>query len=292
VGTSLQVRWRDRRGAWLLLLPALLFLGAFLFTPMASMLVTSLRLHVAGRGEVPGSWTVENYARFLRDAFYWRILGRTLFISLEATAACLLLGYPAALFLSRRTGVWRGMLTTLILAPMMISVLVRALGWLLVLGREGVLSQGLRLVMPDPPVFLYTDTGVMIGLAQGLTPLMVLCILSSLLQIDPAVIRAAQDLGANPRQVFGRVTLPLSLPGVVAGCLLVFTLCSSAFAVPALLGGQRVKVMAYIVYENQVLLLNWAYGAAVTVILLVTVGLCVLLYQRWIERQRWSAALR
>lgn len=280
------------RRPWVLLAPILVLLVVFLFAPMASMLVTSLRIHVAGRGEVPGSWTAANYLRFLGDPFYWRILGRTLFISLKATLVALVLGYPVALFLSRRTGFWRGLFMTLILAPMLISVLVRALGWMLVLGREGLINQALRLIMREPPVLLYTDTGVMIGLAQGLTPLMVLCILSSLVQIDPSVVRAAQDLGANDRQVFWRVMAPLSLPGMVAGSLLVFTLCGSSFAVPALLGGQRVKVMAYIVYENQVLLLNWAYGAAVTVILLVTVGLCVLLYQRWIERQRWSAALR
>lgn len=288
-------QFAEPRESWrpmLLLLPAILFLTLFLFAPMISMLVTSLRVHIAGRGEVPDSWTVENYVRFLQDPFYWRILGRTLLISLEATVACVILGYPVSLFLSRQTGAWRAAFTTLILAPMLISVLVRALGWMLVLGREGLLNQVLRLIMSDPPVFLYTNTGVIIGLVQVFLPLMVLCILSSLLQIDPAVLRAAQDLGANDRQVFWRVTLPLSLPGMVAGSLLVFTLCSSSFAVPALLGGQRTKVMSYVVYESQVLLLNWPFGAAVTGILLLTVGLCVLLYQRWIERQRWSAALR
>lgn len=285
-------RWRDSWLPWLLLVPALALLGAFLFAPLGSMLVTSFRSHVPGRGEVAGSWTLENYLRFLQDPFYWRILGRTLAISLKATLVCLLLGYPVALALGRRSGLSRAVLTTLILAPMLISVLVRALGWLLVLGREGVLSQLLRVFVHEPPMLLYTDTAVMIGLVQVFLPLMVLCLMTSLLQIDPTVIRAAQDLGANERQVFWRVTVPLTLPGMVAGSLLVFALCSSSFAVPALLGGQRVKVMAYVVYENQILLLNWAYGGAVTVILLVTLGLCVLLYQFWVERQRWSAALR
>jgi putative spermidine/putrescine transport system permease protein len=288
----MDLRRRESWLPWVLVVPALMLLGAFLFVPLASMLLTSFRIHVPGRGEIAGSWTLENYYRFLLDPFYWRILGRTLAISLKATIVCLLLGYPVAVALVRRSGLSRAVLTTLILAPMLISVLVRALGWLLVLGREGVLTQLLRIFVKDPTTLLYTDTAVIIGLIQVFLPLMALCIMTSLLQIDPTVTRAAQDLGANERQVFWRVTVPLTLPGIVAGSLLVFALCSSSFAVPALLGGQRVKVMAYFVYENQVLLLNWAYGSAVTVILLITLSLCVLLYQFWVERQRWSAMLR
>ncbi len=281
----------SRRFAWLLLSPTLLVMGLFLVLPLAATVVNSFHEYRSGVGEIEDSFTLENYIRFLADPYYWGILGRTLLISLEATVASVVLGLPVAVYLTRQTGLWRAVLTTIILAPMLISIVVRALGWLVVLGREGLLVQILGLFMDRPPMLLYTEWAVLIGLLQVFLPLMVLCIMSALLQIDPAVMRAAADLGATARQVFWKVVAPLSVPGIVAGSLLVFTLCAGNFAIPALLGGSRTKVMAHMVYQNQVLLLNWPFGAVLTVILLVTVGVCVVLYQAWLRRQRWAAAL-
>ncbi len=238
--------------------------------------------------------TLANYTRFLGDPFYLGILARTLRIALLTTLATAALGYPVAYHLTRCTGRARAYLTLLIVAPLLVSVVVRTFGWLVILGPNGLVNAALRGlgVVSEPVRLLYTETAIVIGLTHVFLSFMVLSVAASLQRIDPALLRAAQNLGATGRQAFLRVTLPLSLPGVAAGSLIVFTLSSSAFITPALLGGARVKVMSYLAYQQTLLLSDWPYGGAIAFVLVALTALCVLGGLRLLESGRFGVVFR
>jgi putative spermidine/putrescine transport system permease protein len=186
--------------------------------------------------------------------------------------------------------------TFFVIAPMLVSAVVRSYGWIIILGPNGLLSQALQMVGFGPTAgqFLYTETGVVIALTHVFLPFMVLSITGSLQQIDPALSRAARILGANEIKTFWRVILPLSLPGITAGSMIVFCLAASGFVTPALVGGARVPVMPYIVYKEGLLVLNWTLASAVAVILLLTTALVTATYMIWANRRtaRFAGAAR
>jgi putative spermidine/putrescine transport system permease protein len=278
---------------WILLVaPLAIFLALFL-APLVNLLVLSFFRFDRTTGALAEA-TIQNYAKFLTDPFYLGILWRTLKLALLTTATTLLLGYPVAYHLTRCSGRKRAYLTLLIVAPLLVSVVVRSFGWLVILGPNGLVNSlltGLG-VVSDPLRLLYTETAIVIGLTHVFLSFMVLSVAASLGRIDPALIRAAQNLGASERQAFVRVVLPLSLPGVAAGSLIVFTLAASAFITPALLGGPRVKVMSYLAYQQTLLLSDWPYGSAIAFILLALTGLCAFLYLRAMESGRYGVVFR
>ncbi len=284
-----------RRAAvpWLLLAaPLAVFLALFL-APLVNLLVLSFFRFDRTTGSLAEA-TVQNYVKFLTDPFYLGILWRTLKLALLTTASTLVLGYPVAYHLTRCSGRKRAYLTLLIVAPLLVSVVVRSFGWLVILGPNGLVNSlltGLGIIA-DPLRLLYTETAIVVGLTHVFLSFMVLSVAASLGRIDPALIRAAQNLGASERQAFLRVVLPLSLPGVAAGSLIVFTLAASAFITPALLGGPRVKVMSYLAYQQTLLLSDWPYGSAIAFILLVLTGLCAFLYLRALESGRFGVVFR
>ena len=199
-----------------------------------------------------------------------------------------------AVYLSRATGRRRAYLTLVILAPLLISVVVRSFGWLVILGPNGLVNSALRgLGLIDEPLrLLYTETAITLGLVHVFLSFMVLSVATALGRIDPAVLRAAASLGAGPVRTFLRVVLPLSLPGVAAGSVIVFTLSASAFITPALLGGPRVKVMSYLAYQQTMLLSDWPYGAAIALVLLAMTSAGVLVYLRLLESGRLGVVFR
>ena len=278
---------------WLLLAaPLAIFLALFL-APLVHLLALSFFRFDRTTGALAEA-TVQNYAKFLTDPFYLGILWRTLKLALLTTVTTLVLGYPVAYHLTRCSGRKRAYLTLLIVAPLLVSVVVRSFGWLVILGPNGLVNSlltGLDIVS-DPLRLLYTETAIVVGLSHVFLSFMVLSVAASLGRIDPALIRAAQNLGASERQAFVRVVLPLSLPGVAAGALIVFTLAASAFITPALLGGPRVKVMSYLAYQQTLLLSDWPYGSAIAFILLALTGLCAFLYLRAMESGRYGVVFR
>jgi putative spermidine/putrescine transport system permease protein len=278
---------------WLLLAaPLAIFLALFL-APLVNLLALSFFRFDRTTGALAEA-TIQNYAKFLTDPFYLGILWRTLKLALLTTATTLALGYPVAYHLTRCSGRKRAYLTLLIVAPLLVSVVVRSFGWLVILGPNGLVNSlltGLG-VVSDPLRLLYTETAIVVGLTHVFLSFMVLSVAASLGRIDPALIRAAQNLGASERQAFMRVVLPLSLPGVAAGSLIVFTLAASAFITPALLGGPRVKVMSYLAYQQTLLLSDWPYGSAIAFILLALTGLCAFLYLRAMESGRYGVVFR
>jgi putative spermidine/putrescine transport system permease protein len=282
---------RGRVAVYALLFPPLaVFLGLYLL-PLVNLLVLSFFRFDRVTGTLGGE-TLVNYTKVLGDPFYLEVLWRTMRIGLLATGCSLVLGYPVAYVLARARGRLRAYLTLGILAPLLVSVVVRTFGWLVILGPNGLVNSPLVALGFEPLTLLYTETAIVLGLTHVFLSFMVLAIAAALGRIDPALLRAAQNLGANERQTFLRVVLPLSLPGVAAGCLIVFTLATSAFITPALLGGPRVKVMSFLAYQQTLLLSDWPSGAAIAFVLLAITGAAVLLYLRVLEGGRFGVVFR
>ena len=286
------MRLGDRVAPWVLVGPVLLLFVAFFAVPILLLLAGSVERVDTATFQVMDRFTLYNYKKFLLDRFYLGVLGTTLRISLVVTLAALLTGYPVAMYLDRAGARERAALMLLIVSPLLVSLVIRSYGWVIVLGPRGLINTvltGLH-VVTTPLRLIHTETAVVVGLTHVFYPFMVLAIYSSLQNIDPAVVRAAQNLGASPRQAFWRVTLPLSVPGVVAGSLIVFALSVSSFVTPALLGGPWVKVVAYLAWEQNLIVLDWSFAAAIAVILLAVTAFIMYAYSRLVERG-WFAGV-
>lgn len=275
-------RWR----ALPFLLPGGLILLLLFCLPFGYALYLSLFPYDPIHGVDFRHATLGNYLRFWQQAFYIRVILRTLRVSLVVTALCFVIGYPVAYYLrGKRRGVQSALLLVYV-SPWLVSVVVKAYGWMILLAPNGLLNRALLALglVRQPVQLLWTETAIVLGLVHVYLVFMIFPIFTALLAIDDRLLRAAANLGARRGQRFLRVTLPLSLPGVVAGSLLVFSLTMSAFATPALLGGDRVKVMSFVAFEQSLILLNWPFGSAVAFILLGASTLIVYLYQRRTHR--------
>jgi len=213
------------------------------------------------------------YARFLLDPFSLKVLGSTLWLGVEVTALCLLLGFPLA-WLYVRVPPWlQGTLILIVLLPLLTSVVVRTFAWIVILGRQGIVNTMLlNLGVIDAPLrLLYTEGGVVVALAQVQMPLMVLPLITALSRIDPNLADASSALGAGYWRTFWKVTLPLTLPGIIAGCLLTYAAALSAFITQTLIGGGQMLFMPMYLYQQASTLQNWPFAAAISIIFLVAV---------------------
>jgi putative spermidine/putrescine transport system permease protein len=268
--------------ALLLLMPSLvIILGVFLI-PMLYILMQSFQ-------NQHEQFSFENYLTFVKDPYYLQILWRTVKISLWTVIVCLGLGYPVALFMAQASPKWRGIVTFAIICPHLISVVIRNFGWVIILGEKGWINTILLKIgiINHPLKLMYNELGVVIGLVDANMVYMVLAIATSLYQIDGSIYKAADILGARRAQSFFTITLPLSLPGIVAGMTLVFSLSMSAFVTPALMGGTSVKVLPVIAYEKIMSQLNWPLGAALSFLLLTSTFALVTLFTRIVETKRY-----
>lgn len=262
------------RGRWAyLVLPALGVLTLVFLLPMINLGAKSFHLSV-GAGREAADYTLRNYVAFFSDSLYWELLGWTSVLGALVTLCTLALALPLSYFLARTRSRWRPAFLLLVVAPMLISVVIRNLGWLPILGEHGLvnwlmLSAG---AVRDPVHLINNLLGVMIGLVHALLPFMILTLTAVIQRIAPELEEASVSLGARPIATFWRIVLPLALPGIVAGCLLVFSLSISAYTTPALMGGGRVIVMATYIQQQVSTLLDYAKGATVSMILLVWVS--------------------
>lgn len=272
---------------WWLASPAALLMLAFLALPMVMLLGLSLNPFVPGAGVGEG-FTLSHYADLATDSYFHTIFGRTLVLSFWVTLGCLLIGVPEAWVLSRLSPRWRAVSMVIVLGPLLISVIVRTLGWAILLGSEGVINRSLMaLGWIDAPIrMMYTFSAMTVALVHVLVPFMVLAVWASLQRLDPATLQAAASLGAPPTTVFRRVVLPQVVPGMLSGVLIVFAMAASAFATPAIIGGRRLKVVPTTIYDEFLGNLNWPLGAALAAVLLVIVLVVTLGTNRWVER-RW-----
>jgi putative spermidine/putrescine transport system permease protein len=277
-----------------LLLPGLIFLAVFFVIPMVQLLIISFNKFSATGGIQSDVFTAQNYQRFLFDTFYLAILARTLRISLVTTLVCLLLGYPVAYYVSQSKG-RRGVIVLLIfISPLLVSIVVRSYAWTVLLTPNGLINSLLMKyhLIRSPLKLMWSELGITIGMTQVFLSLMILSLYSSLVNIDPTLLRAAKNLGANAFKAFTHITLPLSLPGIVSGSLLVFTISITMFVIPALLGGQRVKVASYLIYENYLVHMNWPFGAAISFSLLIVTLALVFVYMKLIQSGKWRVIFK
>ncbi|MCS4294530.1 putative spermidine/putrescine transport system permease protein [Comamonas sp. BIGb0152] len=275
-------RWKP----WLMSGPGLLVFVTMLLAPLALTAILSLNVFNGMEG-IQNVYSLKNYLEIFSDSYYLEIFGRTALMSAIVTVLCVVLGVPETLIISRMRGRWRGVFLLIILAPLLISVVVRTLGWSILMGNNGLINKGLMLfhIIDEPLRLAFTMTGVTIAMVHVMVPFMVISVWASLQKLDPQVENAGLSLGASQRTVFRRVVLPQLLPGILSGSIIVFALSASAFATPALLGGRRLKVVATAAYDEFLNTLNWPLGAAIAVVLLVANIIIIVGCNRWIERR-------
>jgi putative spermidine/putrescine transport system permease protein len=272
----------------LLIAPAALLVGVFLVLPYANIVVMSLREPAVGAPYGSG-FSFAGYGKFFADFYYAGALLQTLLLGGLSTLVCLLLGFPLALQLARASARWRPLLYGIVLSPLLVGIVVRSYGWTILLGNNGVVNRTLReLGWADAPLpLMYNSFGIVVALAHVFLPFMVLPIAGALQAVDPALLQAARSLGATPARVFRRVVLPLAMPGVQSGAVLVFVLAVSAYVTPVLIGGMRVKTMAVIVVDALIDQFQWPFGSALALVLAAAATLVVVAFLR-LTRLRWK----
>lgn len=275
-------RRRMRISAGLLLsLPAFAFLAVFFLGPLTINIIESFRTPDSAFG-------VHQYVRALGDAYYIEVLLKTLALSAGVTLLSLLTGYPLALAIAQSNGLLKSFLIFLVVTPLLINVVVRTFGWMIIVGRSGLLNYMLRAVGLDPINLSGSWTGITMAMVHVLMPFMVLSIASALEGIDGMLEEAATTLGASPLRTFFHIIMPLSLPGVVTGTMLVFALCMGSFVTVMLMGSNATMVLPLLVYQQLNLASDWPFAAALGTILVVVVIIATVL-QLSLGRGRKSA---
>jgi spermidine/putrescine transport system permease protein len=276
-----------RSGAWPLwwpLIPAGAWLAAFFFVPLLLILAVSF----ASRGLYGGvEWTFtgENYAMILDPLYLW-IYVRSFLLAAATTVVCLILGFPLAYYMARAAPRWQGVWLLLIIIPFWTNFLVRTYAWMFILRGEGLLNRALIAagVIDAPLEILYTNTAVLIGLVYGYLPFMVLPLYAATARLDRSLVEAAWDLYAGRWSVFRRVIVPLTKPGIVAGCVLVFIPAIGAFITPDLLGGARTMMVGNLVQHEYLVIRDWPFGSAISFVLMATVFIGVMVYLYYGQR--------
>ncbi|KPB51585.1 MULTISPECIES: ABC transporter permease [Pseudomonas syringae group] len=270
------------RGYWLSA-PALALYIGLLVLPLGLTLLLSFNVFDYQVGVKSDSYTLDNYLAVVTDSYFYEIFLRTFWISALVTLLCVLIGVPEAYILSRMGTPWRSIFLILILTPLLISVVVRAFGWSLLLGADGLINQAIQFMGGRPVKLLYTPFAVIIALVHVMLPFMIIPVWTSLQKLDPTAEQAALSLGASQAKVMRLIVLPQVMPGVLSGSLIVFGLAASSFAIPGLLGGRRLKMVATVIYDQYLSELNWPMGATLAVALLLVNLLVMLSWNRMIE---------
>lgn len=268
-----------------LMSPAALWLLIFFLIPLVMVLLVSLGER-GEAGQVVYSWTLKNYARFFSKIggryLYVQIFGRSLVIALVNTLLCLLVGYPLAYFIARQPTNRRSALLLLVMIPFWTNFLVRTYAWMVILRDTGVINNlflALGLISQPLPL-LYNRGAVILGLFYGYLPFMILPLYASIEKLDFSLIEAAQDLGANALRTFLRIVLPLTMPGIVAGSIIVFIPSIGAYITPDLMGGAKVTMVGNLLQQQFLKVRDWPFGSAAGFILMLTVLAATLIYFR------------
>ena len=272
----IDIRWNR------LALPGLALLAAGFLAPMLLLAIYSI-FRDGSYGQVVGDPTLANYVVILSDPFYLKVLRDTVLLGLLVTVACACLGYPLAYFLARTSSRWRPVLMFLMITPLMISSVIRNIGWIPILGDHGALNTLLLSigVISRPIAMMNNFAGVVIALVHALLPYMTLLLMTVIRAIGTDLEHAARNLGASPWRSFWMVVFPLSKRGLGAGCALVFSIAVSSYTTPTILGGGRVLVMATFIAQQIQSVMHYAFGSALAIVLFVAaVGLSTLASKR------------
>jgi putative spermidine/putrescine transport system permease protein len=277
-------RWRAWLPLWLMSAPAALLFSALVLVPLAMTLALSFYRFDPSVGPI-AAFDLHDYLEVLSESYFHTIFLRTFGIAALTTLLCIAIGTPEAYILSRMRDPWRSSFLLVILAPLLVSVVVRAFGWSMLLNTNGLVNQLFGLFGLGPFKLEYTTFAIVIALVHVMLPFMVIPVWTTLQRLDPQTENAALSLMASPATVLRRIVLPQLMPGILSGSLMVFGLSASAFAIPGLLGGRRLKVAATAVYDQFLSSMNWPLGAAIAILLLVANLVVMLTYYRVLERR-------
>jgi spermidine/putrescine transport system permease protein len=273
------------------LLPAMLIIGVFMVIPMGIVAVYSF-LESNPTGGVRSQFSLDAYQQFLFELDlddnlvfnpgYLRIFARSFFLALACTLLCLVIGFPVAYFMSRQPTQHKNLLVMLVTIPFWTNLLIRTYCWILLLRDNGIFNNFLLAsgIIQEPIRALYTNYAVLIGLVYTFLPFMILPMYATLEKLDGRLLEAAHDLYASRRQLLRRVVIPLAMPGIVAGCVLVFIPALGSFLAPDLLGGGKNLMIGSLIQLQFSSSRNWPFGSAASLILLMMVMLALILYSR------------
>ena len=246
-----------------LLFPGIVLLCFFLVLPLLSSLIPTVFPE--------SSFSLQLYIDFFKDSYFMAVLGRTLSISLIVTIFCAVLGLPAAYVISGVSKKWRGILIALTLFPLLTNSVIRSFAWITILGKNGVINNLLTMfgVINEPMSLLYTDFSIIIGSVYLFLPTMIMTIVGVLENIDDDLLEAAATLGLSPLKGFFKIILPLSLPGMIVGSILVFTGTLTAYTTPQLLGGNKKMMLATLLYQRATTLGDWTSASVIALVMIV-----------------------
>jgi putative spermidine/putrescine transport system permease protein len=255
-----------------LALPLTLFFAFFVAIPLLLLAYVSIHADTAITQKSP-----QQYVKFLTDSYNLAVLGNTLWLGFKVTLLSLIIGFPIALLYIQLNPRWQGVLILFIVLPLLTSAVVRTFAWVVILGRQGIINNAMLSWgwIEAPLKLLYTPNAVAIALTQIELPLMVLPLITALLNINPALTQASLALGAGRWRTFYQIVLPLSLPGLLTGCLLVFASSVSAFVTQILVGGGQQMFMPFYIYQQAIQANDYPFAAAVAVLLLISVLIIV-----------------
>lgn len=266
------------------LMPGLTYYTLFLIVPMLYLLRISFDRY-SFTELIEETFTLENYTSFFGDPFYLGLFGSSFLMAIEIVLIAILLAYPLAYLLARVPSRWTPLLSGIVQLPLLCSAVVTAFGWLTLLSDTGLINTALLSlgIIKTPLRLMYSRVGVIIALTQAQLPYMVSSIRTILQSIDRFTEESASTLGANKFHTFVRITLPLSLPGIASGSLLVFVGALSAYVTPMIIGGGRINTLASLIYRQTKVLVNWPFAAALSIVLLVVASLALFLYNKALE---------
>ncbi|MBR3601085.1 MAG: ABC transporter permease [Lachnospiraceae bacterium] len=261
-----------------LAIPYIVWMVLMLVLPMALIAMYSVTQH--GNSIISFSLTLEHYKKFFTDSDFLLILGRSLMIAFKTTIICLLIGYPAAYFISRSSERIQSLLIMAITIPTWINMLVRTYAWIGLLSEGGIIQQILKVLGFGQVELLYTEAAVLLGMVYNFVPFMILQINSALCKMDHSLLEAAADLGASKAETFKKVTFPLSLPGVINGITLVFLPAVSSFFIPKLLGGGQYFLIGNLIENQFITAGEWNFGSAISMIMAIIMMLMMMLVKK------------
>lgn len=257
-----------------LAIPYIAWAVMMLILPMALIALYSVTEH--GNSIISFSFTLDHYIKFFTDPDFLLILWRSLLIAVKTTLICLLLGYPLAYFIAGRSEKVQNLLVLAITIPTWINALVRTYAWIGLLSEGGLIQRLFGLFGFGETELLYTEAAVLLGMVYNFLPFMILQIHTSLCKMDHSLLQASADLGADPAQTFRRVTLPLSLPGVINGITLVFLPAVSSFFIPKLLGGGQYFLVGNLIENQFITVGEWNFGSAISMIMAIIMMLLMM----------------
>ncbi|MBP5652590.1 MAG: ABC transporter permease [Lachnospiraceae bacterium] len=249
--------------------PYVVWIAIMIVLPM--ILIMFYAFTKTGNSVVQFKFTLENFARFFSDRIFLEVLGRSLRVALITTVVCILLGYPAAYYIAKCSEGLKMKWVLIITFPTWINMLVRTYAWIGILQDDGVINKFLGFFGIGPVTMMYTEFAVILGMVYNFIPFMILQIYTSLTKMDYSLIEAAQDLGADRLRCFTKVTLPLSLPGVISGITLVFLPAVSSFCIPKLLGGGQYVLVGNVIESQFLTSGDWSFGSAISLIMAIII---------------------